>query len=177
MKVRDQANEVLKNCYAQYSDGLLRYCTLKLGRQEDADDCVQECFFVLYKHLLKGENIQNAGAFLYTTAKNLLKAQWRKDQKARNNLPLDELADSLAAAEESFADAEIDYDRCAAELVSALTAPEQELYRLRYMEQKSLAVISDELGINFYAAAMRLSRVRAKIKELAADWLKEEEFK
>ena len=60
----------------------------------------------------------------------------------------------------------IDYDLLAEKLVSELKENEQEIYKLKYIENKSIKEIASELNLSFDVVAKRLSRLRQKVKEL-----------
>ncbi len=174
------ANEKLENAYKLYYNNLHRFCLLRLKNQEQAEDCVQESFYILYKHYLKNEEIINVGGFLYKIADNLIKTQWRENKKAESIVQLDSIADSLADSQlmEELNDfSDIDYDNMAENLISELTEKEKELYKLKYVENKSIKEIADELNSSFDAIAKRLSRLRQKVKDIitqqfeGGDWI------
>ena len=130
---------------------------------------------VYYKRVLSGEEIENTGAYLYKIADNLIKTQWRQDNKANNIIPLDDIAETLAA-DEVYDYSNIDYDACAEKIIKILDEKEQYLYRLKYTDQKSIAEIAEELNISFDAAAKRLSRLRQKVKEIIEKEMKGEDL-
>lgn len=138
---------------------------LKLKNQDQTDDCVQECFYILYKHYLKNEDIKNVAGFLYKIADNLIKAQWRENKKQENIVSIDTLVDTLAT-EDTTDYSNLDYDLLAERLVSDLNEKEQEIYKLKYIENKSIKEIAEELNLSFDVVAKRLSRLRQKVKEI-----------
>jgi len=164
-KVNSEANEKLDSAYKQYYKTLYHFCCLKLKNEEQTEDCVQESFCVLYEHLLKGEEIKNVGGFLYKIANNLVKVQWRKNQKEQNILQWDSMAEILIS-EQIIIQQNVDYDELAKKLISTLDEKEIELYKKKYIEAKSIKEISEELEISSPAVAKRLSRLRKKIKDL-----------
>lgn len=159
------ASEKLDRDYKLYYSNLQRFCNLKLKNQDQTDDCVQECFYILYKHYLKNEDIKNVAGFLYKIADNLIKAQFRQNQKAEKIIPIDTLVETLAVEDEADY-SNLDYDSLAEKIVSELNSKEQELYKLKYIENKSIKEISKELNTSFDAIAKRLSRLRFKVKEI-----------
>ena len=162
---KKQIDAVVSECYEKYYQSIYRFCFNRLGELNDhAADCVQDTFLVLQNKLLAGEIIELPRAFLYKTADNVVKntvKQYVKQQ--RRTVPL-ENAENKAAPPlipDSF-----DYDKCAVMLVALLSPDEQELYRMKYTERKSLNEISDILNISPAAAAKRTSRLRQRIKDL-----------
>lgn len=161
------ANTKLERDYNLYFSNLQRFCMVKLKNQEQADDCVQECFYILYQHYMKDEDIKNVAGFLYKVADNLIKAQWRENQKAENIVQIEAISDAIPAKADEYSD--LDYDSLAEKLLRTLSESEKELYKLKYIENKSLDEISRELNMTYQAVAKRLSRLRQKVKELITD--------
>ena len=175
MQNKKWADEQLRQAYDTYYEKIARFCNIKLKSRNEAEDCVQECFMVYYKRILRGEEIGNTGAFLYKIADNLVKTQWRQDKKANNIVPLDELEESLAT-QEVYDYSNIDYDACAEKIIGILDEKEQILYKLKYTDQKSIAEIAEKLNVSFDAAAKRLSRLRQKVKEMVEEEMKGEDL-
>lgn len=161
---KKQANEKLNEAYKEYFDDLLRFCSVRLNNEYQADDCVQECFFVLYKKFLKNEEIQNVKLYLYKIADNLIKAQWRKNQRSESTINIDTLAEELAANSNDFE--RLDFKELLEEFSSVLNENEYLVYKLKYLEDKTIKQISEETGLSFEVVAKRLSRLRIKLKEL-----------
>lgn len=163
MSKKQIANEKLERDYALYYMNLHRFCKMKLKNHEQADDCVQESFYILYKHYIKNEEIKNVAGFLYKIADNLIKEQWRENQKAENVIQIDSMAETIAAKESNYSD--LDYDSLAEKLILTLNENEKIIYKLKYIENKSIKEISQELNLSFDVIAKRLSRLRQKVKE------------
>lgn len=175
MNNKKQADEILRQTYATYSEKIGRYCNIKLKNRSEADDCVQECFMIFYRRILSGEKIENAGAFLYKIADNIIKSQWRQDKKMNNIVPLDEVSETVAVPE-TVDCGYIDFDLYAKKIVKALDEKEQTVYKLKYVDGRSIAEISEELNISFDAVAKRLSRMRQKVKKIIAEETKGDEL-
>ena len=167
VRKKQVANAKLERDYNLYFSNLQRFCMVKLKNQEQTDDCVQECFYILYQHYMKDEDIKNVAGFLYKVADNLIKAQWRENQKAENIVQIDAISDTIPAKADEYSD--LDYDSLAEKLLRTLNESEKELYKLKYIENKSLDEISRELNMTYQAVAKRLSRLRQKVKELITD--------
>ncbi|MBQ8183084.1 MAG: sigma-70 family RNA polymerase sigma factor [Clostridia bacterium] len=167
MSKKQIASQKLERDYNLYFGNLQRFCMVKLKNKEQADDCVQESFYILYQHYMKDEDIKNVAGFLYKVADNLIKAQWRENQKAENIVQIDAISDTIPAKADEYSD--LDYDSLAEKLLRTLSESEKELYKLKYIENKSLDEISRELNMTYQAVAKRLSRLRQKVKELITD--------
>ncbi|MBQ6935495.1 MAG: sigma-70 family RNA polymerase sigma factor, partial [Clostridia bacterium] len=57
------------------------------------------------------------------------------------------------------------YDSLAEKLILTLNENEKIIYKLKYIENKSIKEISQELNLSFDVIAKRLSRLRQKVKE------------
>lgn len=175
MSNKKNADEILRQTYSTYSEKIGRYCNIKLKNRSEADDCVQECFLVFYKAVLRGENIDNKGAFLYKTADNLIRNQWRRDKKNNKIISLDDISENVSTPD--IVDCgNIDFDLYADKIIKALSENEQAIYKLKYVDDKSIADISAELNISFDAVAKRLSRLRQKVREMIKNETKGDEI-
>lgn len=175
MSNKKKADEVLRQAYSTYSEKIGRYCNIKLKNRSEADDCVQECFMIFYKAVLRGESIDNKGAYLYKTADNIIKSQWRQDKKRNNILSLDEISEKVAVPEIIDCN-DVDFDLYAERIINSLDEKEQTIYKMKYVEEKSIADISAELNISFDAAAKRLSRLRQKVRQMISEKTKGDEI-
>ncbi len=171
-----RADEGFTEAYEACYLSLIKYCAARMGDARiQADDCVQEAFLVFYNKLLNGEEIRNPRAFLYRTTDNFLKqavARYAREQK--RHVPLED-AEALAAAQPiPFSEQEPDYEACARALLETLSEAEQTLYRLKYMEKRSLREIAELLDITPAAAAKRTSRLRAAVRERLSQTLQDQ---
>ena len=73
------------------------------------------------------------------------------------------MAETIAAKENNYTD--LDYDSLAENLILTLNENEKIIYKLKYIENKSIKEISQELNLSFDVIAKRLSRLRQKVKE------------
>lgn len=168
------ANAKLERDYNLYFCNLQRFCMVKLKNQEQADDCVQECFYILYQHYMKNEDVKNVAGFLYKIADNLIKTQWRENQKAEAVIQIDSLSDTIPSKADEYGD--LDYDMLAERLLRNLNDKEKELYKLKYIDGKSLEEIAAQQNMTYQAVAKRLSRLRQKVKELITEHFEGDEY-
>lgn len=141
---------------------------VKLKNQEQADDCVQQSFLILYEHYMKGEDIKNTAGFLYKIADNLIKTQWRENKRAEKTVQIETVSDLIPSNADEYSDT--DYDVLAEKLLQTLSDSEKELYKLKYAENKSIEEIAAELEMSYQAVAKRLSRLRQKVKEMITEY-------
>lgn len=162
---KNQIDLIVRDCYEKYYQSIYRFCFSRLGElNEFAADCVQDAFLVLQNKLIDGEIIELPRAFLYKTADNFVKNTIKQNARQRHRtVPLEEAENKAAPPmiHDNF-----DYDKCAVILVTMLSPDEQNLYRMKYIERKSLDEISGLLDISPAAAAKRTSRLRQRIRDL-----------
>lgn len=171
MNNKKKADEILRQTYSTYYEKVGRYCRIKLKNRSEADDCIQECFMIFYRRILRGEEIDNTGAFLYKTADNLIKTQWRQDKKNDKVVSLDDVAETVSAPEITDC-SDTDFDLCADKIINSLDEKDKEIYGLRYVDGKSILDVSRELNISFDATAKRLSRLRQKVRQIISEEMK-----
>lgn len=169
MSRKTEAELQLRQCYEKYRDKIFSYCLARLeGSREAAEDCVQETFLVFNRKLLDGEIFDNPRAFLYRTADNFVRRNKAENAKrAKNEVPLDSIENTVGSSEREIGlFLNIDYDKCAHELLQCLSRDELRLYKMRYIQKMSVESISQVLAVSRPTASMRLLRLRNKVKEM-----------
>lgn len=168
---KSYADEQLELSFSRYSKAIEKFCAVRLGDAEDmTNDCVQETFCLFYRKLLDGEQFDNPRAFLYKTANIMvLKAKEKHIKNAMHTQSLDEAEGKAVYVEDEFEqeqDIGINIEKAKEILLAQLNEKEKELYRLKYIEKRSLKEIGIILGIPPSAVANRTSRLRTKVKNL-----------
>ena len=157
--------QFINDCYEKYYQSIFKYCRVRLGEfSEHAEDCVQDAFVVLQRKLNEGETVEQPRAFLYRTADNFVKRTVEHYSKERKRTV--ELTEAENAPAPPIISDDFDYDEFARILIATLSEQEQELYILKYVQQKSLKEIAEILNIQPTAVAKRVSRLRQRIKDL-----------
>lgn len=169
----DELNALFHQYYVKYSDIILNLCFIKLkSRPQNAEDCVQEAFSTLYKKMLAGENIENIGGFLYQTAHNYIKLEYREYQKDNRKVSLDDVAYKLMY-EQDFSERISDKKiiELKDEILSELSPKERLLLeKLNYTpdgKHTPEQQIADELNCNIGALRQRISVLRKKVQRIA----------
>lgn len=167
---KDLANKKLEEAYDLYAKSIEKFCFTRLGEAAGmTEDCVQETFLIYYNKLLDGQTFENVRAFLYKTADIMVKRAKEKYYKnAKRHKDIDDVDESQGREMDfdEIAFRDLDYDRAKDILLEMLTDSEKELYRLKYVEKKSLKEIGEILKIPASAVANRTSRLRGKVKKL-----------
>lgn len=157
--------QFINDCYEKYYQSIFKYCRVRLGEfSEHAEDCVQDAFVILQRKLNEGETVEQPRAFLYRTADNFVKRTVEHYSKERTRTV--ELTEAENAPAPPIISDDFDYDEFARILIATLSEQEQELYILKYVQQKSLKEIAEILNIQPTAVAKRVSRLRQRIKDL-----------
>jgi RNA polymerase sigma-70 factor (ECF subfamily) len=83
-RAREGDPQAIRELYDVYADSVRRYCYVRLGDVEAAQDCVQEVFMCIWKGV---KNFEYRGdlsftAWLYTIANNVLVSYIRKRKRA-----------------------------------------------------------------------------------------------
>ncbi len=84
-RAREGNPQAIRELYDVYSDPVRRYCYVRLGDNESAQDCVQEVFVCIWKGV---KNFEYRGdlsftAWLYTIANNVLVSHIRKRKRVQ----------------------------------------------------------------------------------------------
>ena len=165
MEGKLSVEQFINDCYEKYYQSIFKYCRVRLGEfSEHAEDCVQDAFVVLQRKLNEGETVEQPRAFLYRTADNFVKRTVEHYSKERKRTV--ELTEAENAPAPPIISDDFDYDEFARILIATLSEQEQELYILKYVQQKSLKEIAEILNIQPTAVAKRASRLRQRIKDL-----------
>lgn len=135
-------------------DKIYRYCYMKIGNRQTAEDITQETFL----RFLENENYQDMGkrlAYLYTIARNLCMDYFRKPQP----IPLAE--EIPVETDEEGIVSLISLKRA----VSVLEEGEQELLFLRFVNEVPASSIGELTGQSRFSVHRRINRILAKLKK------------
>lgn len=135
-------------------DKIYRYCYMKLGHRQTAEDITQETFL----RFLADHRYQDMGrelAYLYTIARNQCIDYYRKQKPLTlsEEVPLENGEERLLTS------------LALQKAVGRLSEEEQELIFLKYVNELTAAEISRILGWSRYAVYRRLKACLKKLKE------------
>lgn len=171
----DELNTLFNQYYAEYADIISNFCDNKLkSRPQNAEDCVQEAFSALYKKMLTGEKIENVGGFLYKTAYNYIKQEYREYKKSNKSVCLDDVAHKLMY-EQDFSEqiSEEKLIELKDEILSELSPKERMLLeKLNYTPDEKHTPeqqIADELHCNIGALRQRISILHKKVLKITSE--------
>ena len=154
-EMREQKGEPMSADLEEQYNKIYRYCYMKLGHRQTAEDLTQETFL----RFLADRSYQDMGrelAYLYTIARNQCIDYYRKEkpvalpEELSGGREEDELLTSLALQA----------------AVEKLSSEDQELIFLRYVNELSAAEIGKILGWSRFAVYRRLKSCLKRLKQL-----------
>ena len=132
------------------------------GNSEDAEDILQTIFLRLLRRETPPNLAENTRAYLYRAAVNLSLNRLQQRQRQFNPSELDEF---LAASPRETDELEALHQRLYS-AIAELNSSDAELLILRYVHNHSDAQIAKLFGKSRGAIALRLFRLRARLKKI-----------
>jgi RNA polymerase sigma-70 factor (ECF subfamily) len=159
--------EAYATLVARYRDRYARYAVHMLGNREDAEEALQDAFTRAYRSLVRCEDPERFGAWLFRILVNRCRtAGARRGRRARTFVH-DEVA-LLEASEEHPAERSAWREEIAHAL--ARLRPEQrEAFLLKYVEELGYEDMSRLTGVGVSALKMRAMRACDRLRELLRD--------
>ena len=171
MSDKSRADNQFKEAYKNYYSDIYRFCLSYLTNDRSSvEDVVQETFIVLYNKFVSGEEIAYIKAFLLKTAHNLVLKHIRDRKHDDVNISLDEVIE-IPSQDEDI-DERLSFEEYSRQISDALSVRDAELFRLRYLENKSLEEIAAQLGISPAAAGTRVYRLKNRLMQILEELLK-----
>jgi RNA polymerase sigma-70 factor (ECF subfamily) len=149
--------------FNEYSHFVYRTAYAVTGRHEDAEDVLQTIFLRLARHEIASDVLKNPKPYLYRSAVNVSLNVIRSRSREAN------LRDyALHVEREALPDAIFDDELCnrLREAIGQLKPEGAEILLLRYTHNHSDAEIGRMLGVSRGAIALKLFRLRARLKKL-----------
>jgi RNA polymerase sigma-70 factor, ECF subfamily len=150
--VDEQAFNVL---YEATAKPLWRYVARVSGRQDIADDILQESYLRLLRSGRFGMELVDARPYLFRIATNLLHDRWRRGADLQ-------LAETVEPTTETHPEKAFD----AARMLHRLKPRARELLWLAYMEGMTHREIADVTGLNVMSVRILLLRARREAAAL-----------
>ena len=173
MSDKKRADALFKEAYRQYYADVYRFCLSYLSKDKSSvDDVVQETFIVLYNKYLEGEEIVYTKVFLIKTAHNFVRKRLRNNQRDIRNVSIDEIIEIPSQNEEL--DERLSFEEYSRQISDALSDRDAELFRLRYLENKSLKELAAILNISLSAAGVRVNRLQKRLVSIIEELFKEQ---
>ncbi|MGE7020862.1 RNA polymerase sigma factor [Solibacillus cecembensis] len=167
-------NELLTNIYDEYNRYIYHLC-LKLTRnQSEAEDLMQEVWVKVIRYEASVAGVDHVKAWLTTITMNTFRDRYRKNvrrSKYMMNQPeqldvpiLDLVPNNEISTEEKIEKTEI--TKIVQEKMGQLDGIYQKTLWYFYVDQFSLAEISDLMKVSIGTVKSRLFRAKARLKEI-----------
>jgi RNA polymerase sigma-70 factor (ECF subfamily) len=147
--------QAFRALYDATAKSLWRYIVRVCGRQDVADDVLQECYFRLLRSERVDMPIEDARPYLFRIASNLLHKRWRRGEELS-------LEDTAELSLEEHPDMRVD----AARMLQSLKPRARELLWLAYVEEMTHREIAAVTGLNVMSIRILLMRARREAKAL-----------
>lgn len=138
----------------EHYDKIYRYCYMRLGQQQAAEDAAQETFL----RFLQNASYREMGkklAYLYTIARNLC----MDSRREKVLLPLEEEMAGAVEEEKQVLDS-----LALRAALQKLSPEEQELIFLRYVNEVPVGEIAEIFGISRFSVHRRIKESLKKLK-------------
>lgn len=155
--------ETYRRLYAAHFDAVLGFAVRRTDRPEDAADVTADTFLVAWRRLAHVPAGEEARPWLYGVARRVL-ANHRRGDRRRGHLG-DRLRRELAATLPDVSDEVVQRADVTAAM-DRLSARDQEVLQLHLWEGLEPREIADVLGLTTVVVRPRLSRARARLRDL-----------
>jgi RNA polymerase sigma factor (sigma-70 family) len=141
--------QAFRALYDATAKPLSRYIVRVCGKQDVADDLLQECYFRLLRSKRADMALADARPYLFRIASNLLHDRWRRGQEFS-------LEDTAEQALEVHPEKRMDAER----MLQGLKPRARELLWLAYVEEMTHREIAAVTGLNVMSIRILLQRAR-----------------
>ena len=158
--------------YREYYARIFEYCLTKISFDRDcAAEAADNVFVTLYRKwdkLTLGENVK---FWLYRTADNFIKKQHKKKKRTGDRLDVFSGPEDIEDREE-FASRDVYFksetseDDMILEIRDSVSEEYRELFKLRYVEKKTLEEISSVLDVPYSTLRRRIAKLDIVIKRI-----------
>jgi RNA polymerase sigma factor (sigma-70 family) len=148
--------------FDRHFDQIHGYLTQRVGRDR-ADDLAATTFTVAFERRATFRGQDNVRAWLFGIATNLLRNEWRAEQRA-----ISALAQLTAAADPAEAGARAHRDEVL-QALARLDPDQREVVLLHAWEGLSYEEIAAAIGVPIGTVRSRLARARQRLRQLLAD--------
>jgi RNA polymerase sigma-70 factor (ECF subfamily) len=156
--------ELMTAAHEEFEKGLNIHAFFKINNNDLGEDLVQDTFMKTWKYLVKGGKIEQMKAFLYHILNNLIIDEYRK----RKTSSLDDLLDKgfEIGFDESEKNTDIADGKAALLLIKFLPKKDQEIIKMRYIQDLSITEISNITKQSKNTIAVQIHRGMNKLRVL-----------
>jgi len=168
--LQEDNQDGLKELYRVYYKPLLYFVMQYVKDITVSEDIVAETFVKIWEYRIRFNNLESIRSFLYITAKNSALNQIRRPSNKKEHINLTAIEDRI------FEDSDVLNNIIRTELlknifdeVIKLPVKQQEVFRLIYIEDKTIAEICILLDMTENAVYTNRSRAITSLKKLLVD--------
>jgi RNA polymerase sigma-70 factor (ECF subfamily) len=173
-RVRAGDHDAFRHLVERHSRSVFRLAYRLTGREEDADDIVQETFLKAFRQLARFESRSSFGTWLYRITVNCAHDLMRQRPRAGTRTSLDDpeqarslqLVDASAAADPMRELTRRQIDQRVRAAMSELSAQERSAFVMRHYEGLSIEEIGRVLDLRTSAAKHSIFRAVKKLRRL-----------
>ncbi len=156
----DQQTAIIRQLFDEYADSLYRYAKYSLPPDIDARDVVQEVFLRAFRswHGFQGQS--SAKTWLYQIARNHIYDLLRKKRRERTHTETHVVFDGVTNMETLI---ELE------DALSRLQPSHREVLNLRWLQDMSIAEVSEVLGWSESKVRVTFHRAKHKLREMLRD--------
>jgi RNA polymerase sigma factor (sigma-70 family) len=159
----EERERAFRALYADHFDAVLGFALRRVDRAEDAGDVTADTFLVAWRRLAHVPPAPDTRPWLYGVARRVL-ANHRRGDRRRSTLG-DRLKRELATSVPDASDQVVQQADVTAAM-RRLSARDQEVLELHLWEGLESREIAEVLGLTTTAVRPRLSRARARLRDL-----------
>jgi len=171
-RVRAGDHDAFRHLVERHSRSVFRLAYRLTGREEDADDIVQETFLKAFRQLARFESRSSFGTWLYRITVNCSHDLCRQRPRAGTRTSLDDpdhgaalqLADASASADPMRELMRRQIDQRVRAAMSELSAQERSAFVMRHYEGLSIEEIGRVLDLRTSAAKHSIFRAVKKLR-------------
>ena len=159
----ERREQAFRAVYATHFDAVLAFALRRVDRPEDATDVTAEVFLVAWRRLAHVPQEPDTRPWLYGVSRRVL-ANHRRGEGRRNRLG-QRLRQQLAAVVPDTSDWDVQRADVTA-AIGRLSGRDQEVLQLHLWEGLAPREIAEVLGLATVVVRPRLSRARARLRDL-----------
>ena len=155
--------KAFRRLYELHAGRIRHYIAFRVKRVEDADELTSEVFLRVWEYV-SVHKVDNVTALFFKIARNLIVDHYRKDGRT---VPLTPVIEAELAAPGSVTD-QLQIKEEATELIEAmkqLTLEQQEVLRMRYLDEMSAEEIGEQLDRTPNSVRVILHRAKQALKK------------
>ncbi len=164
-KLRHGKSQAVKLWYRKYYDELYQYVAYKVEKHKDIEEVVQETYINCLKHVTVFKGEASIATWMKSIARHEIADFYRKKyaKKALETIPLHKLC---LGEKKRISQQELTVK--VKKVLNTIRGDYKELLLLKYVDQKKVKTIAQELGRSYKSVEADLFRAREDFKEVYA---------